>query len=156
MGLESGTYIDSLVSTNPLGTDNRSQGDDHIRLLKSTIKASFPDVDEIALTIHNGSSAPSTPQTSANAASRFKKDEPMNYVAQTLADADALLDLTYEEDSAADIDMNVVLTAGGKIVELQATAENSAFSQSDLLKLLALARKGCTKLSTAQAHALNH
>ena len=63
MGLESGTYIDSLVATNPLGTDNRSQGDDHIRLLKSTIKASFPDVDEIALTIHNGSSAPSTPQT---------------------------------------------------------------------------------------------
>ena len=63
MGLEAGTYIDSLVAANPLGTDNRNQGDDHIRLLKSTIKSSFPDVDEAVVTIHNGSSAPSTPQT---------------------------------------------------------------------------------------------
>ena len=63
MGLESGTYIDSLVATNPLGSDNRSQGDDHIRLVKSTVRASFPDVDEAVVTIHNGTSAPSTPQT---------------------------------------------------------------------------------------------
>jgi len=63
MGLETGTYINSLVSTNPLGSDERSRGDDHIRLLKATIRASFPDVDDAALTIHNGSSAPSTPQT---------------------------------------------------------------------------------------------
>ena len=45
MGLETGTYISDLVSTNPLGTDAKSQGDDHIRLLKSTIKASFPNVN---------------------------------------------------------------------------------------------------------------
>ena len=63
MGLESGTYIDSLVATNPLGADNRNQGDDHLRLIKNTVKASFPDVDEAVVTIHNGSSAPSTPQT---------------------------------------------------------------------------------------------
>ena len=63
MGLESSTYIDGLVSTNPLGTDNRNQGDDHIRLIKSTIKASFPDVNDAALTIHNGSSAPTAKQT---------------------------------------------------------------------------------------------
>ena len=44
MGLETGTYIDSLVSTNPVTGDNVSQGDDHIRLLKSTIKASFPNI----------------------------------------------------------------------------------------------------------------
>ena len=62
MGLESGTYIDSLVSTNPLGGDNRNQGDDHLRLIKATVKASFPDVDEAVVTIHNASSAPSTPQ----------------------------------------------------------------------------------------------
>ena len=63
MGLETGTYINSLVSTNPLGSDERSKGDDHIRLVKATIKASFPDVDEAVVTIHNGTSAPSTPQT---------------------------------------------------------------------------------------------
>ena len=63
MGLESSTYIDGLVATNPLGTDNRNQGDDHIRLIKSTIKSSFPDVNDAALTIHNGSSAPTARQT---------------------------------------------------------------------------------------------
>lgn len=45
MALETGTYINSLVATNPIGgTDPKSQGDDHIRLLKSTIKASFPNI----------------------------------------------------------------------------------------------------------------
>jgi len=45
MALESATYIDGLVTTNPTGTDNRSQGDDHIRLLKSTIKTTFPNIN---------------------------------------------------------------------------------------------------------------
>ena len=44
MGLESTTYIDGLVETNPTGTDPRSQGDDHIRLVKSTVKATFPNL----------------------------------------------------------------------------------------------------------------
>lgn len=46
MGLETGTYIDSLNASNPVGaTDPKSQGDDHIRLIKSTIKATFPNLD---------------------------------------------------------------------------------------------------------------
>ena len=44
MALESTTYIDGLVSTNPTGTDARSQGDDHIRLVKSSVKATFPSL----------------------------------------------------------------------------------------------------------------
>jgi hypothetical protein len=44
MGLETGTYIDSLNSSNPLGTDAKSAGDDHIRLIKSTVKATFPNL----------------------------------------------------------------------------------------------------------------
>ncbi len=67
-----------------------------------------------------------------------------------------LLDLSYEEDAEADVDMNVVLTSTGKIAELQATAEGSTFGRSDLLKLLALARKGCRKLSEVQARALKN
>ena len=63
MSLETSTYIDGLVATNPTGTDDLSKGDDHIRLLKSTIKASFPDVDEAVVTIHNGTSAPASKQT---------------------------------------------------------------------------------------------
>lgn len=63
MGLETSTYIDGLVTTNPTATDVMSKGDDHIRLLKSTIKASFPDVDEAVVTIHNGTTAPASKQT---------------------------------------------------------------------------------------------
>jgi len=44
MALETGTYIDDLVSTNPAATDLVGQGDDHIRLVKATIKATFPDL----------------------------------------------------------------------------------------------------------------
>lgn len=44
MGLETATYISDLVITNPVSTDPKSQGDDHIRLLKSTIKSTFPNV----------------------------------------------------------------------------------------------------------------
>ena len=44
MALESTTYINGLVATNPTGTDPKSQGDDHIRLVKSAIKNTFPGV----------------------------------------------------------------------------------------------------------------
>ena len=51
MALESATYIDDLVDTNPTATDDVSEGDDHIRLLKSTIQATFPNVTgEVSLT----------------------------------------------------------------------------------------------------------
>lgn len=53
MALETGTYISDLVATNPTATDLKSQGDDHIRLLKSTIKASFPNVTGAATPTHN-------------------------------------------------------------------------------------------------------
>lgn len=45
MPLESATYVDDLVSTNPLGTDDASLGDDHIRLIKSVLKNTFPNLD---------------------------------------------------------------------------------------------------------------
>lgn len=45
MGLETGTYLDDLVVTNPTTTDKRRQGDDHLRLLKTVLKNSFPNVD---------------------------------------------------------------------------------------------------------------
>lgn len=44
MALETGTYIDDLVVTNPTGADDRSTADDHLRLIKSTIKNSFPQI----------------------------------------------------------------------------------------------------------------
>jgi hypothetical protein len=44
MALETGTYISDLVATNPTSGDNQSQGDDHLRLIKATLQASFPNI----------------------------------------------------------------------------------------------------------------
>ena len=61
-----------------------------------------------------------------------------------------VLDLDYAEDSAADTDANFVMTGAGRIVEVQGTAEKVPFSEEELLGLLALARKGITKLVDLQ------
>ena len=52
MGLETGTYISDLVATNPVAGDPKSQGDDHLRLLKSTVKATFPNVSDAVTPTH--------------------------------------------------------------------------------------------------------
>jgi ribonuclease PH len=65
-----------------------------------------------------------------------------------------MLDLAYEEDSRADVDMNVVMTGSDKFVELQATAEHTPFEDGQLDELLALARLGITQLRALQQSAL--
>jgi ribonuclease PH len=65
-----------------------------------------------------------------------------------------VLDLEYEEDSAAEADANFVLTGSGGIVEVQGTAEKSAFSEAQFLELLKLARKGIGELNLLQKQAL--
>ena len=52
MALESTTYIDGLVITNPTGTDPRSQGDDHLRLVKSTLRSTFPNITGAVTATH--------------------------------------------------------------------------------------------------------
>mgnify|MGYP000691578029 CR=1 FL=1 len=63
---------------------------------------------------------------------------------------DAVLDLDYVEDSAADTDANFVITGAGKIVEVQGTAEKVPFSEEELMGLLKLAKKGCAELAAKQ------
>ncbi|MHA3841266.1 ribonuclease PH [Sphingomonas aestuarii] len=64
-----------------------------------------------------------------------------------------VLDLDYPEDSNADADANFVLIEGGKIAELQATAEGACYDEEELLRLLRLARIGCDRIFAAQAKA---
>jgi ribonuclease PH len=71
-----------------------------------------------------------------------------------IVDGQVLLDLDYKEDSNADIDMNVVKTDTGKIVEIQATAEKSPFSKRDFTSMLNLADKGIQELISAQKNIL--
>ena len=67
---------------------------------------------------------------------------------------DVLLDLCYEEDSAADVDMNVVMTDKGRFVELQGSGEEATFSDDDLSAMLKAARKGLGEIFELQAAAL--
>jgi ribonuclease PH len=62
----------------------------------------------------------------------------------------SLLDLCFEEDFEASVDMNVVMTGEGKLVEIQGTGEKSTFSREDLDKLLSLAEKGIKELVEIQ------
>jgi ribonuclease PH len=76
-----------------------------------------------------------------------------DFVAATsvgVVDGQPLLDLNYEEDSRAEVDMNFVLTGGKKIVEIQATAEQHPFDDAQLQRLMELARKGVESLIAKQ------
>lgn len=63
---------------------------------------------------------------------------------------EAMLDLCYDEDSRAEVDMNVVMTGAGKFIELQATAEREPFDDAQMGSLIGLARTGIRELLTAQ------
>ncbi len=65
-----------------------------------------------------------------------------------------VLDLDYPEDSSADADANFVLLANGNIAEAQATAEGATYDEEGLLRLLRLARIGCTRIFDAQLKAI--
>ncbi|CAO95107.1 ribonuclease PH [Erwinia tasmaniensis] len=71
-----------------------------------------------------------------------------------IVNGEALCDLEYVEDAAAETDMNVVMTEDGRMIEVQGTAEGEPFSHEELLKLLELARGGIDTLVAAQKAAL--
>jgi ribonuclease PH len=72
-----------------------------------------------------------------------------------IIDGVPMLDLPYVEDSRAEVDMNVVMTGQGRFVEVQGTAEQMAFSRSELDSMLALAEQGISELLAAQAAVLS-
>ncbi|MFH1269727.1 MAG: ribonuclease PH [Candidatus Omnitrophota bacterium] len=94
---------------------------------------------------------------------KLKKDGLLNkipvkeFVAATsvgILNGTALLDLTYEEDSKAEVDMNIVMTGAGEFIEIQGTAERRTFNKEQMDKLLGLAQKGITELIDIQKNLL--
>ena len=79
---------------------------------------------------------------------------PVAAVSVGIVNGEPLLDLCYTEDSAAEVDMNVIMNAQGRFVELQGTGEEATFSEEELATLLKLARKGLTEIFAAQQAAL--
>ena len=82
-----------------------------------------------------------------------------DYVAATsvgIIDGTPMLDLAYDEDSHAEVDMNVVQTGGGKFIEVQGTAETTPFDRAGLDALLGLAEKGIRELVAKQRALVGH
>src|SRR5579862_758375 len=83
----------------------------------------------------------------------LKRNPIQDYVAATsvgVVGGVPMLDLCYQEDSQAEVDMNVVMTGSGQFVEVQATAEKTAFDDAQLASLIALARTGIAELVLVQ------
>ena len=80
--------------------------------------------------------------------------DPVAAVSVGLVDGVELLDLPYEEDVRAEVDMNLVMTAGGKFVEVQGTAEHGVFDRQQLDALCDLGWQGISQLCTMQAELL--
>jgi len=72
-----------------------------------------------------------------------------------IVDGEIMLDLAYEEDSRADVDMNFVMTAGYKFVEVQATAEHQVFDENQLARMIAFAKQGVQTLIAKQQAVLS-
>ena len=76
--------------------------------------------------------------------------EPCAAISVGIVDALPVLDLDYSEDVRAEVDMNVVMTAAGRFVEVQGTAEGEAFTRSELDAMLGLAESGINEIVAAQ------
>ena len=97
-------------------------------------------------------------------ATRFLKEEELvgedpviDYIAAVsvgIVDNNIVLDLDYELDSKADVDMNVAMTGSGLLVEVQGTAEGKPFSKNRMTRMIALAEKGIKELLKKQREAL--
>ena len=79
---------------------------------------------------------------------------PVAAVSVGVVDGQLVLDLPYVEDSRAEVDMNVVMTEGGELIEVQGTAEGAPFSRSQLAGMLDLAEVGIRALTAAQRAAV--
>jgi ribonuclease PH len=92
----------------------------------------------------------------ARAARRMAFPPPVDQVGAVsvgIVDGEARLDLDYEEDSSAEVDMNVVMRGDGRLVEVQATAERNAFDRAQLDEMIDLAAAGIERLAVIQRQA---
>ena len=134
MGLESATYIDELNSSNPATSDDVSQGDDHLRLIKSVLKTSFPSIDIAVNAIHTSSSAPAVSiteglvwiDTSGGAG---------NHVAK-IYDGSSFITLPFSVETAQTVDIN-----GGSI---DGTAIGAASASTAVVSSLNVNADGAT------------
>ena len=86
-------------------------------------------------------------------AGKFPLSDSVAAVSVGIVEGKPTLDLCYQEDFAAAVDMNLVQTGSGRFIEIQGTGEETTFSESELAELLALGKKGITELTRFQGNA---
>ncbi|MBR0238336.1 MAG: ribonuclease PH [Thermoguttaceae bacterium] len=84
----------------------------------------------------------------------FPLKDSISAVSVGLIDSTPMLDLCYQEDVRAEVDMNVAMTGSGKFIEVQGTGEHALFDRTQLNELLNLAEKGCQELTQIQKDVL--
>jgi ribonuclease PH len=89
-----------------------------------------------------------------NALKRSPLVDSVAAVSVGIVKGESLLDLNYEEDSRADVDMNIVMTGAGKFIEVQGTAEHAPFDDAQMAQLIAQARQGIAELVEIQKKAI--
>lgn len=126
MGLETGTYISDLVTTNPVGaTDPKSQGDDHLRLLKSTIKATFPNITGAVTMTHtqlNGILSASNLTSGSLPDARLSANVPLLNAANTFSAAAQAISVASGSPS-----LSVVTATGSITAKLQAVDSTGVY-----------------------------
>jgi ribonuclease PH len=85
---------------------------------------------------------------------KFPVTDAVAAISVGIVDGQAVLDLDYQEDSAASVDMNVVMTGSGRFVEIQGTGEEATFTETELAAMLKLARAGISRLVEIQRTAM--
>jgi ribonuclease PH len=85
---------------------------------------------------------------------RFPLTDSVAAISVGIVDGKPIIDLNYEQDAAAEVDMNIVMTGKGRFVEIQGTGEEATFDEDDLNALLKLARRGVAQLRDVQKNAL--
>ena len=148
MALESATYISGLVDTNPSGSDSISQGDDHLRLIKSVLKNTLPNADEAINGIHTGTSEPSTTTTglvwfdTSNNLIKIRNEADSGWITLMASEGSRLLKTTHDieattstfrSDSYVDIGWSITHTcvSSSSTLYIQVDGMNDVFSAWD-------------------------
>ena len=139
MALESASFISGLVSANPPGTDAISQGDDHLRLIKTVLKASLPNADEAINGIHTKATAPSSTSagqlwfdTTDNLV-KIRNEADDGWIILLASEGARVLDVLHKTDSSANrpATNDVYENTGMTVAPVKISATSNLYIQFD-------------------------
>ena len=138
MALESATFISGLVNTNPNGSDSISQGDDHLRLIKTVLKNTLPNADEAINGVHTSASAPS-PTTAGliwfdttNNLIKIRNEGDSGWITLLASEGSRLLKTTHDiESTTSTFRSDTYVDIGWSITHTCVSASSTLYVQVD-------------------------